>query len=73
MKYMKAIVAVLGAGVTAALGLGLSGTWQQVLTIAFALLTAAGVYAAPNTPAVPDAVKVLRAQQDQPTGGDMAG
>lgn len=70
--YLKAIVAILGAGVTAALGLGLSGTWQQVLTIAAVILTAAGVYAAPNGRPLPDAVKALQAAKP-PTGGNMAG
>jgi len=47
-RYLKAVVAVAGAAVTAGLGLGLTGTIQQVLTVAAAVLTAAGVYATPN-------------------------
>lgn len=49
MKYAKAVVAVAGAAVTAALGLIPSGstTWT-VLTVLAAALTAAGVYLVPN-------------------------
>ncbi len=47
--YAKAIVAILGAGVTAALGIWTSGEVANVLTIFSALLTAAGVYFTPNT------------------------
>jgi hypothetical protein len=50
-KYAKAVVAILGGGVTAALGLGLTGTTQQVLTVVAAMLTAAAVYLVPNEPA----------------------
>lgn len=48
-RYYKAIVAVLGAGVTAALGIVPpdSSLWQT-LTVVSALLTAAAVYAVPN-------------------------
>ena len=56
MKALKAVVAVVGAAVTAALGLGLDGTVQKVLTIVAAAVTAIGVYAAPNAsdePAAP--------------------
>ena len=51
MQYAKAIVAVLGAAVTAALGIfpSNSQTWI-ILTIASAALTAAAVYLVPNTP-----------------------
>lgn len=49
-KYSKFIVAVLGAAVTAALQLGLTGTWQQVLTVVSAAITAAAVYQVSNTP-----------------------
>ena len=62
MKYAKAIVAIVGAAVTAAAGLGLTGTWQQVLTVLAAICTAATVYAVPNDKPVPDAVKALQAQ-----------
>jgi hypothetical protein len=48
-KYAKAVVGILGAAITAALGLGLSGTIQQVLTVAAAVVTAAGVYLVPNS------------------------
>ena len=48
-RYLKAIVGVLGAAVTAGLGLGLSGTIQQVLTVAAAVVTAASVYLVPNS------------------------
>jgi len=51
MSALKALVAVLGAAVTAALGLGLSGTVQNVLTVIAAALTALGVYLVPNKPA----------------------
>jgi len=52
--YAKALVAVVGAAVTAALGLVPPDTtlWQ-VLTVAAAVLTALGVYAVPNTPPGP--------------------
>lgn len=52
-KYAKAIVAVVGAAVTAGLGLGLTGTVQQVLVIVAAALTALGVYVAPNAKPAP--------------------
>lgn len=48
MKAAKALVAVVGAGITAALGLGLTGTTEQVLTIAAAMVTALGVWLVPN-------------------------
>lgn len=50
MFAAKAIVAIIGAGVTAALGLFPEGgtTWT-VLTVASAVLTAAAVYLTPNT------------------------
>lgn len=49
MKYAKAIVAVAGASVTAALGVvpPNSTTWN-LLTVAAAALTAFGVYLVPN-------------------------
>lgn len=51
-RYVKFIIAILGAGVTAALGVVSPDTdLFNVLTIAAAVVTAAGVYAAPNTPA----------------------
>lgn len=51
MAYAKAIAAILGAGVTAALGIFPPDTdaWT-VLTIASALLTAVAVYLVPNQP-----------------------
>lgn len=51
LGYAKAITGVLGAGVTAALGLVPpdTGLWQG-LTVASALLTAAAVYVVPNQP-----------------------
>lgn len=51
MYAAKALVAVIGAGVTAALAIFPSGstTWNA-LTIAAAVLTALGVYLTPNTP-----------------------
>ncbi len=53
MYTAKAWVAVVGAGVTAALGLFPANTavWQA-LTIAAAILTAASVYLVPNAPKV---------------------
>lgn len=53
MQYAKALVAVAGSTVTAALALfpPSSVTWQ-VLTVLSAGLTAAGVYLVPNKPAV---------------------
>ena len=61
LKYAKAIIAVAGAAITAAAGLGLTGTWQQVLTVLAAVCTAAGVYVTPNARPVPDAVKAVQA------------
>lgn len=50
--YAKFVVAIIGAGVTAALGVVAPDTdLFAVLTIASAVLTAAGVYLVPNTPA----------------------
>jgi hypothetical protein len=50
--YAKAIVAILGAGITAALGIwGPDTKVGMVLTILAAMITAASVYAVPNTPA----------------------
>jgi hypothetical protein len=48
-KYAKAIVAIVGAAVTAALGVFPSGgsVWT-VLQLVAAALTAAGVYTVPN-------------------------
>ena len=48
MTALKAIVAIVGGALTAAAGLGLSGTVQNVITVALAALTALGVYLAPN-------------------------
>lgn len=50
-QYAKAIVAVIGAAITTALGLIPPNTslWI-VLTILSAALTAAGVYLVPNAP-----------------------
>jgi len=61
VKYAKAIAAVAGAAVTAALGLGLTGTAQQILTVLAAICTAASVYIVPNARPVPDAVKAVQA------------
>jgi hypothetical protein len=54
MQYAKAIVAVVGVGVTTALGLVPQGSsiWN-LLTILAAVLTAAGVYLVPNAPKAP--------------------
>lgn len=51
-KYAKAIVAIAGAAVMAALQIfpANSPTWQA-LTILSAAITAAGVYLVPNAPA----------------------
>lgn len=51
-KYAKGIVGVIGATVTAALGIIPPNTtiWT-LLTILSAAITAAGVYFVPNTPA----------------------
>jgi len=49
VKYAKAVVAIAGAAVTAALGIvAPSSLAWQLLTVAAAALTAAGVYLAPN-------------------------
>lgn len=60
LVYAKAIVAILGAAVTAALGIVPDqSVLFAVLTVVSAALTAAGVYAVPNrspgdTPTVVD-------------------
>jgi NAD-dependent SIR2 family protein deacetylase len=49
-RYAKAIVAVIGAGITAALGIVAPDTdLYNILTVAAAMLTAASVYLVPNT------------------------
>lgn len=50
MPYAKALVAIAGAALTAALGIVPKGTvtWE-ILTVAAAALTAAAVYFTPNT------------------------
>lgn len=54
MGYEKALVAIVGAAVTAALGIIPNGsTLWTVLTIVAAALTAASVYLVPNSPATP--------------------
>ena len=54
MRYAKALVAIFGAAVTAALGILPHGsTGWTIFTIAAAALTATGVYLVPNTPAAP--------------------
>lgn len=48
-EYAKAIVAIVGAAVTAALGVfPANSTVWVILTIVSAALTAAGVYSVPN-------------------------
>ena len=49
--YAKGIVAIIGAAVTAALGIvpPHTTTWQ-ILTVLAAAVTAAGVYLVPNAP-----------------------
>ena len=51
-KYAKAVIAIVGAAVTAALGIFPSGSpvWT-VLQVVAAVLTAAGVYSVPNASA----------------------
>lgn len=50
-KYAKAIVAIVGSAVTAALAIFPPGTTTyNALTILSAAITAAAVYAVPNTP-----------------------
>lgn len=52
MTAAKAVVAIIGSGITAALGIFPADTivWR-VLTIASAVCTAAAVYLVPNAPA----------------------
>ncbi len=51
MQYAKALVAVVGAAVTAALAIFPAGsTTYNALTIAAAALTALAVYLVPNKP-----------------------
>jgi Sec-independent protein secretion pathway component TatC len=48
-QYAKFIVAILGAGVAAALGLlAHDSQWYVPLTVAASVLTAAGVFFVPN-------------------------
>lgn len=50
MHYAKAIIAILGAGITASLGIVAPDTdLFNILTIAAAVVTAAGVYLVPNS------------------------
>lgn len=49
--YAKAIVAIVGAAVTAGLGIvPPHSTMWQILTVLAAAVTAAGVYLVPNAP-----------------------
>lgn len=58
-KYAKAVAAILGGAVTAALGVvAPDTTLYQVLTVVAALCTAASVYAVSNTPKPPPGVDV---------------
>ncbi len=51
-RYAKALVAAVGAAITAALGIIPSDSaWGKALTIAAAALTTIGVYLTPNLPA----------------------
>jgi peptidoglycan/LPS O-acetylase OafA/YrhL len=61
MQYAKALVAIAGAAITAALGIipANTTTWQ-LLTIAAALVTALGVYLVPNQPAKAAAKPAVR-------------
>lgn len=53
-KYRKAIVAVIGAAVTAALSIpDLPGNWFQTLTVLSAMVTALSVWAVENDPMPP--------------------
>lgn len=55
MRYAKALVAVLGAALTAASHtLPLTELQQGWVTIGLAVLSAAAVYAVPNAPSAPD-------------------
>jgi len=61
--YAKSIVAALGGALTvAATFVAPASTWGHIIAIALGALTVAGVYAVPNTPAVPDAVKAVLGQ-----------
>lgn len=73
MQYAKFIVAIVGAGVTAALGIIPAGSNTfTVLTILAAVVTAAGVYLVPN--AGPVESEPVQAEPDSaptdPTGDD---
>ena len=49
MRYLKAIIAAVGSGITAALGLSSEGSdLFIVLTVAGAIVTTLGTYLAPN-------------------------
>jgi hypothetical protein len=67
-RYAKALVAVLGAALTAASGLGIGGGWGQVITVALVAVTAAGVYLVPNARPVPQvAMHIKAAMTDEQT------
>lgn len=58
--YAKAIVAALGAGLTAASGIvAKDSAAGQVITVALAVITAASVYAVPNARPVPASAQHL--------------
>jgi hypothetical protein len=53
-RYSKAVAAIVGAGVTAALGIwGPETPVGQVLVVVAAVLTAVSVYGVSNEPAAP--------------------
>jgi hypothetical protein len=65
--YRKAIVAILGGVLTATATFVAPGsTWGHVIAIALLALTAAGVYAAPNTKPIPAAVAAVLANVPKP-------
>ena len=64
-RYVKAIVAVIGAVVTSALTIwGPDTSVGQVLVVASALVTALSVYAFPNEQPVPEAVRSVYDARD---------
>lgn len=59
--YAKAIVAALGAGLTAAAGIVTAdSTAGKIITIALAMLTVVGTYLVPNAPAARSTVQLQR-------------
>jgi len=60
----KAVVAIVGGGLTVAAGIYTTGTLGHVLAIALATVTAAGVYFTPNARPLPRVAQHIRIAPD---------